>query len=88
MAGVGSQLSVAVANPVDPGSVLSLHSTITAGGQVIIGGVRSAVTVKVAEHVAGTSQSLVTVHVTIVVPPHESGATVALLVISDPHPPT
>jgi hypothetical protein len=36
-----SQLSVAVAVPVDPGSVLDVHSIVTSGGHVITGAVLS-----------------------------------------------
>ncbi len=39
--GIASQLSVAVAVPVLPGSIGSLQFTVTAGGQTITGGVVS-----------------------------------------------
>jgi len=80
-----SHASVAVAMP--KLGVAGHSIGLTTVGQVIVGDVMSPVTVKVAEHVAGASQSLVTVQVTVVVPPHESGATVELLVSSTPHPP-
>jgi hypothetical protein len=54
---------------------------VTAGGQVITGGFKSAFTVKIAEQLIGNSQSLVIVQVTMTLPPHESGAKVELLEI-------
>ena len=47
----------------------------------------AAVTVKVAEHVFGASQELVTVNVTVRVPPHAGGAPVLLLEIVALQPP-
>jgi hypothetical protein len=43
--------------------------------------------VNVAEQVFGDSQSLVTVNVTVVVPPHANGAPVLLFVNTGLHPP-
>jgi hypothetical protein len=47
----------------------------------------AAVTVKVAEHVLFGSQELVTVNVTVFVPPHAGGAPVLLFEMVALHPP-
>lgn len=47
----------------------------------------AAVTANVAEHVLGTSQVLVTVNITVAVPPHAEGAAALLLEIAALQPP-
>jgi hypothetical protein len=58
----GSQLSIAVANPVLAGSVGWSHWTVAFGGQTIAGGVVSH-TLMSWTHVAALPQSSVAVHV-------------------------
>jgi hypothetical protein len=81
------QLSDAVGVALDGIGAVQSISTL-AGVVVNTGGVLSAVTVNVALQVLGASQELVTVNVTVLEPPHLSGAPVLLLVTGPrSHPP-
>jgi hypothetical protein len=66
MVGVASQLSVAVANPVLPGSVEEEHSIETFGGQVMAGGVLSTIVI-CCKQVLEFPQSSVADHVLVMV---------------------
>jgi cobyrinic acid a,c-diamide synthase len=81
------QLSDAVGGTIDGIDAVQSRSTL-AGVVVNTGGVLSAVTVNVALQVLGASHELVTVNVTVLLPPHAAGADPPLLV-TDPrlHPP-
>ena len=61
------QLSVAVAVPVEAGSVEASHSTVTSAGRVIAGGVLSWIVI-VWSQVAESPQGSVAVHVRVITP--------------------
>ena len=61
-----------------PTVVFKAQLSVTAGAEV---------TVKVALHVTGGWHELVTVHVTVLLPPHDNGAPVLLLLNEEPQPP-
>ncbi len=66
MAGVASQLSVAVAVPVLPGNVLAVQDIVVLGGQVMAGAILSSTKI-VCTQVAEFPQSSVAVHVRVMV---------------------